>query len=454
MTSRSDSSLSSLDTPLAAHDAKAPEPSPDSDESPTRRVPSSIPSSIPPLPPLLHRILGASEPAFQAAVAPDATQSDDALRRALFPVTSAYAYLNHAAVGPAPAAVVWATQQAFAALGSSGSLEMDRRTPEDDVRQRFARLIAVTPEQIAFTKNVSDAFMTIAEGLDWRPGDNIVTPACEFPANVYPWLNLAERGVETRFVPLVDGRLPLDAFAARIDARTRLVSVSAVEFGSGLRNDVTAIARLAHAVGALCAVDGIQALGALRLDATAAELDFVCAGSAKWLLSPAHLGLLYVRPSALAALRVARRGWRSVVTPFDFFSYDQPLRTDAGVLEGGSNNWLALVALGAALRLLESAGAEQIEGRTLALAEIVRAGLAERGYAITSSAGQGERSQIITFRWREAQEDSVAAEMVARLASETQVVISARNGLMRVSPHFYTTEDDIQRMFEGLDQLR
>ncbi len=378
---------------------------------------------------------------------------DEALRRALFPVTRAYAYLNHAAVGPAPASVVWATQQAFAALGARGSLEMESRSPEDEARQRFARLIAVAPEQIAFTKNVSDAFMTIADGLDWRPGDNIVAPACEFPANVYPWLNLAARGVETRFVPLVDGRLPLEAFAARIDARTRLVSVSAVEFGSGLRNDVAAIARLAHAAGALCAVDGIQALGALRLDATAAELDFVCAGSPKWLLSPAHLGLLYVRPSALQALRVARRGWRSVVTPFDFFTYDQPLRTDAGVLEGGSNNWLALVALSAALRLLEAAGAAHIEARSLALAEIVRSGLAERDFAITSPAEPGERSPIVTFRWGATQDDAAATAAVAQLAQEAQVVISARNGLMRVSPHFYTTEDDIQRMLEGLDRL-
>lgn len=405
---------------------------------------------------MLQRIVGASNPAFRAHLgahlAGDAYEREDALRAALFPVTRGYAYLNHAAVGPAPASVAWAVSQAFEALSLSGSLEMDGRQPATEARQRVAQLLNVAPETIAFTKNVSDSFTIIAQGLDWRAGDNIVTAEGEFPANVYPWLNLAEQGVETRFAPIVAGRLPLEEIAARIDERTRLVSISAVEFGSGIRNDVAEVARLAHAAGALCAVDGIQALGALRLDATAAELDFVSSGSAKWLLSPAHVGFLYVRPTVLPLLRVAQRGWRSVTEPFDFFNYTQPMRADAGRLEGGSVNWLALVALDAALALLDAAGAEQIEQRALALAARVRAGLAARGYEITSPDAAAERSAIVTCRWPGSHTDA-AAEVVAQLASETQTVISARNGLMRVSPHFYNTEDDIQRLLDSLDQL-
>lgn len=409
--------------------------------------------SLPPLVPLLQRILGASDPAFMAQLDERDLQSEDGLRRALFPVTREYTYLNHAAVGPAPASVAWATRQAFDELSRSGSIAMDGRQPDVEAREAFGRLINVSPQTIAFTKNVSDSFLTIAQGLDWRPGDNIVTAACEFPANVYPWLNLAEQGVETRFASVVDGRLPLDEIAARINERTRLVSISFVEFGSGIRNDVAAIARLAHAVGALCAVDGIQGLGALQLDATAAELDFVSSGSAKWLLSPAHLGLLYVRPEAQSLLRVARRGWRSFEKPFDFFNYDQPLLQCAERLEGGSNNWLGLVSLHAALALLDVAGAQQIEARALALAARVRAGVAERDCEITSPDAPEERSAIVTFRARSIHDDDAAAEAVARLASETHVVVSARNGLMRVSPHFYNTEEDIQRLLDGLDRI-
>lgn len=423
----------------------APSTAPSDGDSDESRAP------LVPLAPMLRRILDASEPAFRESLGDSTLADEAALRRAHFPVTRGYTYLNHAAVGPAPAAVAWATRQAFDALSLGGSLEMDGRQPEDEARQRFGRLINVAPETIAFTKNVSDSFMTIAQGLDWRPGDNIVTAEHEFPANVYPWLNLAEQGVETRFAPVVAGRLPLEEIASRIDERTRLVSISYVEFGSGIRNDVAAIARLAHAAGALCAVDGIQALGALRLDATAAEVDFVCSGSAKWLLSPAHLGLLYVRPSVLSSLRVARRGWRSFTTPFDFFDYTQPLRPGAARLEGGSNNWLALVSLNAALALLDAAGAEAIEARELALAARVRAALAERGYEITSPDAPGECSAIVTFRWPAGHD--AAAEAVARLAEETQVVISARNGQMRVSPHFYSTEDEIQRLLDGLDRV-
>jgi selenocysteine lyase/cysteine desulfurase len=359
--------------------------------------------------------------------------------------------MNHAAVGPGPAPVAWAVQQAFDALSRSGSVEMEARQPEGEVRQRFGRLINVPPESIAFTKNVSDSFMIIAQGLDWRSGDNIVTVAGEFPANVYPWLNLAEQGVETRFAPMRDGSLSLDDLAALIDERTRLVSLSFVQFGSGLRADVGAVARLAHARGALCAVDGIQGLGALRLDATAADLDFVGTGTAKWLLSPAHVGLLYVRPAVLPLLRVARRGWRSVTVPFDFFAYDQPLREDAGRLEGGSNSWLSIVALNAALALLEANDPAQIEARALGLAALVRAGLRERGYEITSPDARDERSPIITFRWGHDADAATAAS--ARLASEAKVVISARNGLLRISPHFYNTEDDVQRLLAGLDAV-
>lgn len=410
-----------------------------------------------PLLPLLQRIVGASNPAFHTQFAAQldgaAFEREDALRAALFPVTRGYAYLNHAAVGPAPAPVAWAVSQAFEALSLSGSLEMDGRQPAAEARQRVAHLLNVASETVAFTKNVSDSFTIIAQGLDWRAGDNIVTADCEFPANVYPWLNLAEQGVETRFAPVVAGRLPLEEIAVRIDERTRLVSISAVEFGSGIRNDVAEIARLAHAAGALCAVDGIQALGALRLDATAAELDFVSSGGAKWLLSPAHVGFLYVRPTVLPLLRVAQRGWRSVEEPFDFFNYAQLMRGDAARLEGGSVNWLALVALDAALALLDAAGAEQIEQRVLALAARVRAGLAARGYEITSPDVAAERSAIVAFRWPVSHNATVAAEVVARLASETQVVISARNGLMRVSPHFYNTEDDIHRLLDSLDQI-
>ncbi len=416
--------------------------------------PTDVDESTPSLVPLLQSIVGATNSAFRATLDERAFASEDAQRQALFPVTSAYAYFNHAGVGPVPAPVAWAVHEALDALSRRGSLEMDGRQPESAARTRFARLINVAPETIAFTKNVSDSFVTIAQGLDWRAGDNVVTIACEFPANVYPWLNLAEQGVETRFAPVVDGRAPLEGIAALIDERTRLVAISFVEFSTGMRNDVAAIAQLAHAVGAFCAADGIQGLGVLRLDATAAEIDFLGSGSAKWLLSPAHLGLLYVRPSVLPQLRVARRGWRSFTTPFDFFTYDQPLREDAGRLEGGSNNWIAQVMLGAALDLLESAGTERIEARTLALAQSLRDGLRERGYQVTSPLAPAERSQIVTIGWGAERDDAAATAVVERLAAEAQVVISARNGQLRISPHFYNTEDEIVRLLDHLDTLR
>lgn len=405
----------------------------------------------PSLVPLLRRIIAAFPQSQERVESGAAAESADALRQAVFPVTARYAYLNHASVGPAPAPVAHAASQALAALGEAGSLAMDGRSPDVEARTRFARLINVAPETIAFTGNVSEAFMLVAQGLDWRSGDNVVTLESEFPANVYPWLNLRERGVETRFVPAPDGRVRLEDIAARMDKRTRLVSVSFVGFSTGFRLDVAAVARLAHAAGALCAVDGIQGLGALRLDATAAGVDFIASGSAKWLLAPAHLGMLYARPEALERLRVTRRGWRSVAQPYDFFTYDQPMRADAARMEGGSNNWLSLVALDAALALLEQAGAEEIEARTLALASAVRRGLIERGYRVTSPGEPEECSGIVAFRLP-GRAHAMTEQVVARLAGEARVVVSARNGQLRVSPYFYNTMEEVQSLLTALDE--
>ncbi|MEO7003175.1 MAG: aminotransferase class V-fold PLP-dependent enzyme, partial [Ktedonobacterales bacterium] len=386
--------------------------------------------------------------------ADDEDEATQVLRAALFPVTAQHTYLNHAAVGPLPAPVESTLHALLRGLSLYGSAVMDGYPAETLARARYARLINAPPRCVAFTKNVSDAFMTIAAGLHWQAGDNVVTAEIEFPANVYPWLNLAEQGVETRFVAAREGRVAFEDVAACIDERTRLVSLSFVEFGTGFRNNLERLAALAHARGALFAVDGIQGMGALQLDVTASDIDFLASGSAKWLLSPAHVGMLYVRPSLLDTLRVARRGWQSVATPFDFFDYAQSLREDAGRFEGGSNNFVGLVSLAAALVVFEAAGMAQIEARTLALADLIRAGLRERGHTLISPAGAGERSGILCFRPRSAGNGSEAdmSALVARLTQGDGVMISARNGLARVSPHFYNTRQDVARFLAALDR--
>lgn len=403
---------------------------------------------LPPLTPMLRRIA--------SALLPDVENlDDDALRETIFPVTRRYAYLNHAAVSPPPLPVARAMTHFIEELSAHGSVTWDAfEIAQDGVRQRFARLIGAPEGAIALTKNVSDAFMTVAESLRWRPGDNVVVTELEFPSNVYPWLNLREQGVEVRFVPAREGRILAEDVAALVDTRTRLLSLSFVEFGTGFRNDLRAMARLAHDRGALFCVDGIQGLGALQLDVTDCNIDFLGAGSPKWLLGPSHVGLLYVRPELLGELRLARRGWLSVATPFDFFDYAQPLRAGAARLEGGSNSITPLVGLEAALALLEAAGMADIEQRVLALAQLVRAGLEAQGCVMISPDDPGERSGIVCFLPQSQAGAALDAVMlVERLASACGAVVAARNGAVRVSPHFYNTEDDIARFLQGVEQV-
>lgn len=404
------------------------------------------PSSVPSLAPLLDRI---------AALVPGWTPAEgESPREALFPITRRYAFLNHAALTPPSLPVVRRIERFLHELSRHGSLAWDELArAEDRVREKFARLIHAETGTIALAKSVSDALMLVADGLPWQPGDNIVTAECEFPSNVYPWLNLAARGVEVRFTPARDERIQLKDLAQRIDEHTRLVSLSFVEFGTGYRNDVRAVADLAHAAGALLCVDGIQGLGALDLDVQTAAIDFLAGGSPKWLMGPSHAGLLYVRPDHLEMLHPARRGWTSVTTPFAFFDYTQALRPDAVRLEGGSNPMLPLAGLEAALDVLLAASIEQIEPRVLALADLVRVGLREAGHDIISPDEPGERSGIVCFR--PAGAGGVPAErLVARLASEARVVVSARNGLVRVSPHFYNTDGDVARLHAALGSIR
>lgn len=412
---------------------------------------------MPALAPMLRRIA-----AVDSDIAAEVAELDDeALRNALYPVTKRYAYLNHAATGSISLPVERAIQRFIHSQSEAGSLAFEAFFPiVDKVRAQFAALIGADSKEIAFTKNVSDGLNIIASGLHLGRGDTVVTAETEFPTNVYPWLNLRSRGVEVRFVPARNGRILPEDIAATIDEHTRLVSLSFVEFGTGYRNDLAEAARLAHAAGALFCVDGIQGLGALQLDVAATGIDFLATGTVKWLLGPANLGLLYIRPQLLDFLKITtQRSWLSVPVPFDLFNYAQPLRPDAARLEGGSNNMMGIAGLSAALAVFAAADMAEVEARVLALADLTRERLTAEGHEVISPDGPQERSGIVCFRPRrgssqssQASETSEAVDVheLTHQLAERQVVVSPRNGLIRVAPHFYNIPADIERLIQAL----
>ena len=252
--------------------------------------------------------------------------------------------------------------------------------------------------------------------------------------------------MEVRFAPTRDNRVLVEDIEALIDEHTRLMALSFVEFYTGYRNDMAAIGRLCDDRGLFFSVDGIQGLGALEFDARAANVDFVSAGAPKWLMGPVGTGFLWCRKQSMQYLDPTVIGWMGVVDEDDYFCYDSPLRSDACRFEEGSRNDLGIRGFEASLELLMEVGIERIEQRIMTLTDHLIEGLRDRGYDIlTPVASYKERSGIITFLPR-----SGSTEELYQRLTEAKVVISQRGAGIRVSPHFYNTEEDVDRLLKAL----
>ena len=251
--------------------------------------------------------------------------------RAAMPSAAKCAYFDHAAMSPLPRPTADAVQkwlQEAVEIGGPIWGEWVKRV--ESVRAAAAQMIGARADEIALVPNTTAGISLVAEGLDWRAGDNVVTFADEFPSNVYPWMNLASRGVETRRVPIdVSGQPDLELLADAVDARTRIVTISWVGFATGYRHDVRRIAEIAHEKGALLFVDGIQALGVFPIDVNEFGVDFMAADSHKWLLGPEGAGFAYIRREHLDKLRPIGPGWHSVNPAQEFTQLELNLRPGA-----------------------------------------------------------------------------------------------------------------------------
>ncbi|HEY66232.1 MAG TPA: aminotransferase class V-fold PLP-dependent enzyme [Caldilineae bacterium] len=366
--------------------------------------------------------------------------------RVLFPVTKEKVFLDHAAVSPISQPVYEAIRAYLDARLKYGTSPYgDEESPTEVVRARAARLIGARPEEIAITRNTSHGIMLVADGLDWRPGDNVVCAETEFPATVYPWRSLAPRGVEVRIVPARDHRVPLDGLREAINARTRVVSISFVEFLTGYRNDIAAIAQMCREKGALLCVDAIQGLGAIELDVEAMGIDFLSAGAFKWLLGPPGAAIFYCRAERLDDLGHAVLGFGGTDhEPGDYFSFDLPWKKDASRFEEGVLSHTSVVGFAASLKLLLDIGISRIQARVLELTDYLLERLrGRRVEIITPHACPEERSGIVSFIPK-GQDPAALAERMA----EADIVISHRGSAIRVSPHFYNTTDEIDRFLE------
>ncbi len=373
--------------------------------------------------------------------------------RQQMPVAGRWAYFDHAAVAPLPQPARVVVEQ----WAAEASEEGDTRWPQwaarlEELRRHAAQLIGARPDEIAFVPNTTAGINLVAEAFPWREGDNVVVPANEFPSNVYPWMNLAHRGVEARLVPIDRRQSFLAQLAAASDRRTRLIAVSWVSYSDGWRVDLAELVDFAKRRQVRILLDAIQGLGLLPIDVGQYPIDYLVADGHKWLLGPEGAALLFIRHEHLDFLRPLNVGWHSVVQGHDFAHIELALRPDAARYEGGSPNMVGCLALGASVDLLESFGLSKDRSP---LAEHVLEILDELAKRIVHFGGQlvgpwapQHRSGILAFHLPQVDPHFARRSFLAQ-----GVVLSCRNGALRISPHAYCDQEDINRFADALARL-
>jgi selenocysteine lyase/cysteine desulfurase len=340
---------------------------------------------------------------------------------------------------------VQAVQRFAAENGTIGSKHYERwLATEQRLRERLAALIgAHAPTDIALTKSTSEALSMVAEGLSWRTGDNVVGISQEFPSNRVVWQALADRGVHWRGLDLDAAADPEAELLALCDERTRLLAVSWVQYGRGLRLDLGRLGQRCRQRGILLCIDAIQGAGALPLDLSRVSADFVAADGHKWMLGPEGLALFWCRPALRETLRLTQYGWHMLQDVGDFGRLDWRPATDARRFECGSPNLLGAHALEASLSLLQEVGIEQVARAISERVERIVQLVDAHGLELLSPREPTRRAGIVTFRV-----PGVDQQALYRALMQRNLMCASRGGGIRFSPHFYTPESHLTRAIE------
>ncbi|MES2464707.1 MAG: aminotransferase class V-fold PLP-dependent enzyme [Armatimonadota bacterium] len=366
--------------------------------------------------------------------------------RTLFPGSETMTYLNHAGVSPIARPVAEAGRSVLDDLflrdpvaAFSGHIKR-----QETLRATLGRMINAAPATLGFIKNTSHGLSIASQAIPFTPGDVIITAASEYPSNIYPWMAQEWRGVRTRLVaPDADGIVREDDLIAACEAEptTRVLAVSWVQWGTGQRMDLPRLGAFCRSRGIVFVVDVVQGLGALRLDVERDNIDIAAAGCHKWLMAPGGIGVLYIRPEVFSTLLPVNIGWNSVTNPIDWErQHFDELKPTTDRFEEGTPSILNTATLGASVRLMEEVGFDRIEQRVLHLADHARTGLTRQGCRVLSPQAPEACSGIVAFRHPSRDNSEVLAHL-----GDNGVTVAVRCGNVRISPHAYNTESDIDK---------
>jgi len=360
-----------------------------------------------------------------------------------FPIVKNKIFMNHAAHSPLPKPVF----ESMLEYLKEASEQWVAETDLEMAKKLFAKLINAKPEEIAFIPNTSTGLNIVANMLDYGEGSNIVTTDLEFPSVVYPWLR-KKLGVRVKYVNNVDGKILHEDFENAVDDDTVAIVVSHVEYANGFRNDLSFLSKLAHEHNAYLVVDAIQSAGAIKIDVKRDDIDFLTTACYKWLLGPSGIGFLYVKEELIEKFEPPMVGWASVepqvFETVDFWDiWNLRLSKTASRFEVGGPNVIGCIGAAAALKLILGYGIEKIENCILDLTDYLIDRVREAGWKLQTPEEKSYRSGIVNFLINK------PMERVEQLAKKG-IIVSARANGIRVSPHFYNTREEIDRLVSEL----
>ncbi len=362
--------------------------------------------------------------------------------RKFFPITRTKTYLNHASTGPLPLTAARAIEQVVQKYLYQADLPIDILWNEfEETRRIVAHFIGASKDEIAFVKNTSQGILIAMNSIPFKKGDQVIILTDAFPANLYPFYYLWPEVVK-KFLKTGDGADFLNRLKRLVNKKTRAISIDWVNWLSGVKLDLEEIGDFCVRHNIYLIVDAIQGLGALEIDLKRLNIDFLTCGSSKWLCGPQGIGILYVNKRRLDELVLTNIGWLSAeIESFHKFIPLGPPKRTAARFEEGTKNLIGICGLKESIRILKRAGIKNIEKQIFDLTDRLLNHAREKKCEILSPFAKSLRSGIVSIRPR-----NMDVENVYHQLKREKIVVSLREGWLRISPHFYNTESEIKKI--------